>query len=823
MNRILKVVLFILILLSGLVGLAVYWTFYRPLPDYETTLTLQGLQDNVNIHWDAYGVPHIYANNDHDLYFAVGFTHAQDRLWQMTLTQMAAEGRLAEFLGKDVLPYDQFQRTIGFWRIAKKIEDHLPAHTRSVLQAYADGVNAYVSSNPRSLPIEFSLVDMEPIPWTVTHTIALARMMAWELNVAWKSELNYSLLYQQLDSGKFHELFPSEKLWASEPVKSPGTPHRMNYTAAFLPLLNRSEELRQLMGTKGSHTGSNAWAVDASKTTTEYPLLAGDPHLGLNMPGKWYEVHLNLRDRNLSGATLPGAPIMVLGQNDVLAWSLTNVMTDDTDFYEELVNPDNSGQYVLDSLAGEAVYENFEIQREVIKIRGADDTTFTRKLTKHGPVISDIYPEQHVVGNRVITMQWSGYEVTHEVDALLEMNWARSLEEFRSAVSKFKVPGQNIVYADREGNIARFSAVNVPIRTDNPILLRQGWKSEQDWQGYIPFENLPHSVNPEKGWVANANNPIVPENYPYYVSTYWEPDSRYERIVQYLSRNDIMTTQIFQVMQNDSYSDFAREMTAYVLPVLNNSENKAEFNTAISYLENWDYRYDPSETAASIMDVFLLRLSENVLKDEMGADIYENYIGFSAMPVRTLHRFMQDGSTFYDDIKTPNTESREDMIRKSMRQALGSLKNTLGEEPFEWRWEQLHTITLKPPLFGEAAADPDAPAALKLIVNNLLSKGPFPARGNSMSLNNGEYSWNDPYEMVLGPSIRRIVDLSDLSKTLTILPTGQSGNPLSEYYGDQTDSWLTGHYKFLYQDNSFFNENQYRTMTLVPETGEPKN
>lgn len=814
MNSILKIILFVIILLTGLAGIAIYWTFYKPLPDYSSTLQLTGLQQEVDIHWDTYGVPHIYAENQHDLYYSVGYVHAQDRLWQMTLAQMVAEGRLAEFMGKDLLPYDQFLRTIGFWRIAEQLETQLSDNTRQILQSYADGVNAYVENHPKSLPLEFSLVDMDPIPWTVTHSLALARMMAWDLNIAWKTELSYSFLHQKLSSSRFRELFPYPELWAEVPDQYQKI-KRPDYTDVLLPVLKRSNALRDLLQMKGAHTGSNAWAVNASRTSTGKPLLAGDPHLGLNIPGTWYELHLNLRGRNLSGATLPGAPTLVLGQNNTLAWSLTNVMLDDTDFYEEIVNPENPDQYVLDSLAGDAIHESFEIQREVIKIRNDDDTTFTRRLTKHGPVISDAFSDQQLADNRVITMQWTGYELSNEVEALFQMNWARSMKEFQQGVRQFKVPGQNVIYADTLNNIARFSAVNVPVRTGNPILLRQGWNPEHDWQGYLSFDDLPHSVNPDRGWVANANNPIISQDYPYYLSVYWETDSRYDRIRQYLTQNDVMTPQIFQVMQNDSYSDVAQELTKIILPVLKNAEH-SEFDIAVSYLENWDSTYEPSETAASIMDAFLLRLSQNTFEDEMGPEVYQNYITFSAQPIRSIMRFLRNGSTFFDDVTTPEIETEKEIIRRSMREALDFLRSNHGIEPFEWRWEIIHTLTLRPALFAEAADDPDAPPALKLIVNNLFSKGPYATAGHNMSINNGEYQWNAPYDMVLGPSIRRIINLSDISKTLSILPAGQSGNPLSEHYSDQTDSWLNGQYKFLYQDGSFFNENQYDTMTLTP-------
>lgn len=812
MRTLLRYFIFFLILFTGITALAIYWTFYRPLPDYNTTIEQPQLHQPVNIHWDNYGVPHIYADNQHDLYYSLGYTHAQDRLWQMTLSQMAAEGRFAEFLGKELIPYDKLQRTLGFWRTAKKIEATISDSTRDKLQAYADGVNAFTEEHPKSLPIQFSLAEMEPIPWTVTHSIALARLMAWELNQPWKSELTYAYLSESLPQEQFAELLPDNDFI----TKTQLSQDTLSWANALMPVLKKNEALNKMMGKQGSHVGSNAWAVSGEKSSTGMPLLAGDPHLGLGMPGKWYEVHLNVNGQNLSGATVAGAPIVVLGQNDQLAWSLTNIMLDDTDFFQEAVNPQNSDEYVLDSLAGDPLYEDFQIQEEIIEIKNADDTVFTRRLTNHGPVISDIFPEQTFIDDRVITMKWTGHDISNEVGALFTMNWAQSFEEFQQGAHDFKVPGQHFIYADNAGNIARLSLARIPIREPSPILLRDGWDPSQNWQGYVPYEELPSEINPERGWVANANNPPVGDNYPHYISIYWEPDARYNRIRQYLTENDQHSPQNFQQIQNDATSLYARDLTEIILPVLRNSEEELE--TVISYLENWEYSYEPSETAASIMDVFLLKLSENTFQDEMGPAAYENFVRSSALPARTLMRFLQDGSSFFDDIKTPErTETRDDIIVQSMNEAINFLKREYGSEPFEWRWEQLHTITLEPPLFGEAAKDPDAPAPLRLIVDNLLSKGPYPVRGHDMSISKGEYNWNNPFEMVLGPSIRRIVDFSDLKRTLSITPTGQSGNPLSQYYGDQTESWLDGQYKFLYQDSTFFNEKQFRTMRLIPQ------
>lgn len=813
MKTFLRVLLFLLILLIGIAGIAAYWTFYSPLPDYNTTLTQPQLKQQVDIHWDMDGVPHIYAQNKADAYFSLGYVHAQDRIWQMTLTQMAAEGRFAEFFGKDMLSYDKLQRTIGFWRTARKIEKTLSDSARNYLEAYAAGVNAYTEQHSKSLPIQFSMVEMEPIPWTITHSIAMGRLMAWELNMAWKSELSYAFLAESLTPQQFEDLFPDNQFLSKQLYDQNSD---QGWAAELMPLLENAEKLSGLLGRRGHHAGSNAWAVNSSKSETDLPILAGDPHLGLSIPGKWYEVHLNVAGRNLSGATIAGTPIVVLGQNDHLAWSMTNLMLDDTDFFEEAVNPANSNQYVLDTLAGEPLYENFETQREVINIKNADDTVFTRRLTKHGPVISDVYPEQDMTADRLITMRWTGHEISNELEALLGMNWAQSIDQFRKHGLGFKVPGQNFIYADIHGNIAQFSFASIPLRDGSPVTLRRGWEPAHDWQNFVPAEELPSVINPESGWVGNANNPPV-SDYPYYLSIYWEPDSRYNRIRQYIAEYDQLSPSIFQQMQLDSYSLYSREINELILPVLRKSDSQ-NLEAAISYLENWGYSYELSETAASILEVFLLELSKNTFKDEMTEPVYRNFIRFTAIPARTIKRMLEDGSTFFDDVTTTErVENRDDIIVQSMEDAITYLNGRYGSEPFEWRWEQLHLLTLSPPLFGAAAEEENAPASLKLIVNNLLNKGPYSMPGNHTSLNKGEYRWNEPFDVVVGPSIRRIIDFSDLSKTLSILPTGQSERPLSQYYGNQTESWIDGQYKFLYQDSTFFQENQFNTMKLVPE------
>ncbi len=801
-----------LILLVGVGSLAVYWTFYRPLPEYDATIQLPNLAERVEIYWGPYGVPHIYAENKHDLYMALGYVHAQDRLWQMTLSQLAAQGRFAEFFGKELVPVDKFQRTIGFWRIAQKMEARLPDSTSRILQAYSAGVNRYVAMNEKELPLQFALTGMDPIPWTPTHSLALARLLGWQLNTAWKMELTYTLLSKKLPPSKFNELFPDHKI-STDSIDSVSA-DAASFSAVMSPLLHYNKIYKQLMGIHDAQTGSNAWAVAGSRTSSDKPLLAGDPHLGLVIPGKWYEVHLNLNGKNLSGATIPGAPAVVLGQNDVLAWSLTNVMLDGTDFYKEMLHPADSTQYLVDSLAGEAIYDEFEVQREVIKVKDADDIAFTRKLTKHGPVVSDIFSGQQTPKKGVITMKWIGQRPSSELQALQGMGWAESFDEFKEATRLFEVPGQNVIYADTVGNIALLTMARIPIRNGNPLLVRPGWKPEFDWTGTIPYQELPKIVNPQKGWVANANNPVVPpSDYPYYISAYWAPGSRYARIKNYLSKNNRMSVQTFQNMQYDVFSVYSRKLANRILPAIEATDS--DFPIAVEYLKNWDYSYEKTEAAASIIDIFKLHLSKNMFEDEMGSQTYENFIAFSSIPARRMLDMLEDSSAFFNNINTSQRETKNDIIEKSMRQTITYLQENYGDEPSQWRWENLHTLTLKPPFFGQAAETPDASEFLQLIVENVMNKGPFDASGNGLTVSSGLYSWNSPYNMISGPSIRRIIDLSNTRRSLSILPTGQSGNPLSEFYGDQTRNWLSGQYKFFYQDSSLFNN--YVLMNLIPE------
>jgi len=808
-----KLSLFFIILFIGIAIIAVYHTFYNQLPDHTATLTIEQLSEPVDVHWDPYGVPYIHAATEDDLYFTMGYLHAQDRLWQLTLSQLLAEGRFSEYLGDDFLEIDIHQRTLGIWRTAQMIEQETPNEILSILQRYADGINAYTEKNPRKIPIELTLLGLKPPQWTPTHSIAVARLMAWDQNIHWKSEITLALIAESIGSNRLQQLFPEYA-----PTIFSNYIEDNTLKDIYKTFLNREQNVRKQLQKEGSAVGSNAWAVNSERSYSSLPMLAGDPHMGLSMPGFWYEVSQNAPGLSISGATIPGAPFVVLGQNQNIAWSITNMMADDTDFFLIQQDPDNPDQYVADSLNGEVIYNQYSWQQEIIEIEGSDDYLLRIPHTSHGPLINTIHSDSNLIGTQPVAMRWTGHDISQELLSLYRMNRASTLEEYTDALSHFGSPAMNFVYADRDDNIALIGAGNLPLRNEEAYTFRLGWNPDHAWSEWIPFEDLPREVNPDRGFVANANNKVAPENYPHYIGRFWANPSRISRIEYLLNENVSATQETMQRMQNDIFSEHAADISEIIIPLVRASQINNEFDDVLTYLENWDFHYSTNSTAATIFDLFFMNLSERILKRDIPEELYEGLVRLEYIPVQMVTHIISDGSSFFNIVDEENIALRNETVRTAMQQTIDQLSSQFGPESFDWRWETVHTLNLKPPLLGEISDHPDAPAALRLIVNNLLSSGPLPAAGHGMTINKAEYSWNDPFSVTLGPSIRRIVDFNSPSRSLSVLPTGQSGHAFSANYGDQTDLWLDGRYRSVFTDSTFFNEINYRTMTLQPGT-----
>jgi penicillin amidase len=557
---------------------------------------------------------------------------------------------------------------------------------------------------------------------------------------------------------------------------------------------------KRFFGTGGTHIGSNAWVVAPSRSVSGAAMLANDPHLGLGIPAKWYEIHLKGGAVNVAGFSLPGTPLVILGHTPSIAWGFTNVMADDADFYFERTDSLNTGAYLF---KGE--WKNFEIVYDTIRVKDSLEVPVTIRRTHHGPVINDSYPLTRFASSDVISMKWTGYEMSDELHAIYRIIISTDWPGFLEGAKEFTVPGQNFVYADARGNIGFHPGVRLPKRPKNdPTLPFPGWTGEHEWTGFIPFEELPSAYNPPEGFIATANNKTT-DNTSYHISNLWEPPSRIQRITEFLRSKEKFDLHDFKELQNDHYSHFAREMTPFILAAFHTSEKSRRIETTLNYFHNWNYTLSKDDVPTTVFEVFFHHLIKNIFRDEMGDELFRQYVFLANVPYRvTLSMLSDTSSAWFDDVTTPAAESRDDIIRKSLNDALDDLSTLLGGEIKEWRWGRLHTVTLQHP-FGEME-----------ILKPLFNIGPAEMGGSGTTVNNGEYRLFTPYAMTLGPSMRHIVDFSHIDGALSVIPSGQSGQPLHPHYSDQFALWKNGEYHSMVMDEETIASKSKNILYLTP-------
>ncbi len=768
------------------------------------TVRIRSLHSPVEIYRDQFGIPHISARDEHDLMIAAGYVQAQDRLWQMDLMRRAGEGRLAEVLGDSALPLDRLFRTIGFRDIAARMAENLHPSSRIILENFAEGVNEFIATHAGQYPAEFDMLNYAPEPWKVEHSLLLARLLGWELNISWWTDLTYGEIAAKVPLDKLHEIIPdySDTL----PVTVPG--FQINRSLAGIDDFLRAGELYcTLFGSGGLSGGSNGWVVGAAKSLSGKPLLANDPHLAMPAPSRWYEMHLSAPGWNVSGATLPGVPLVIIGHNEHVAWGLTAAMVDDADFYVEKTDSLHPDMYY--SANG---LRSFSQREEKIRIGTTDSVLFPVRSTIHGPVINGVHPTLSSAGHTtldssVISMRWTGFDVSDEIHAFRGMNMAHDKGEFAEAVRDIAVPAQSVVYADDQGTIAYWTAGRVPIRgKQNALLPLPGWTGDAEWQGYIPFDQLPHVVNPPEGFIACANQKLADRSYPYYISSLWEPPSRIERIREILSAPVKFTADDFRQFQQDVFSDYARTLTRDLLHVYDSVKvSDRAIATALSYLRNWDFRFTSSDIATTVFHAFFVHLLKNTFEDEMGSPTFEHFVFFNAIPYRVVSQLAaSDSSLWWDDIRTPERETKGDIFRKSLSDAVNELGHDLGADMKTWRWGTVHTVTFNHP-FGRRKP-----------LDRIFNIGPYPVGGGATSIDKTEFGITSPYAVTVGPSLRFIADLSRPLSAWIVNTSGESGQPFHTHYDDQTPLWLNGGYVQLTMDWNEISASNWDHLTLQP-------
>jgi penicillin G amidase len=775
LRTILLSLLILIILATVAGGIFIQYTAKKALPDYNHNIVLSGLTSDVQVSRDSFAIPHIVAQNEHDLYRATGFLLAQDRLWQMDLIRRVTTGRLSEIFGKDLVSADQLFRSLRFSEKSRKVIDSCDVEVVACLQAFADGVNQYISENSKKLPPEFTILGYKPEPWEPLHSANLIGYMAWDLAMAWQTEVVIYRAGELVDDAHVKELIPDMEMQKQYIHSDSLLPAK----AQFISELDHIDRVIKNLGLE-VFLGSNNWVVSGIKSKTGKPILANDMHLGINAPGIWYQMHQEVPGKlNVTGLVLPGQPFVICGHNSKIAWGMTNVMVDDMDFYIETLSKEDTGLYKLDGK-----WIPLKTQKEIIYTKEGDSVIRYNRFTHRGPVISTFKG----IKNNVVSMHWTGNEYSNEMMAVYRFNRAGNWKEFREAAKTFKAVSQNIVYADVEGNIGMQTAAGVPIRKGNPVLFARGDTSLYDWTGLVPFDELPSTYNPACGYLVSANNRTIGDKYPYYISCWFDLPNRYQAIVEDLTSKEKLGVEDFKAIQSDQNSRYAKKMVPVFLESLEaGKEELSEVaKEALDVLSKWDFTMPVGSVASSIFEQTYVELTRVIFEDELGPDLYKKFIEQDLMPTYLIDGLrVKKESLWCDNILTKDKkESFNDNILEAFKAAVLALQGKLGNDVMKWQWGKIHTLTLMHPL-GKVS-----------ILNKAfnLNRGPFPVGGSYHTVSPYSYPFETPFLANNGSSHRHIFTVGDWDNSLTVIPTGESGIPASMFYCDQTAIYLNYRY-----------------------------
>ncbi len=810
-------------------------------PQVEGEITIAGLDAQVTVHRDEMGIPHIYASTLHDLFMAQGFIQAQDRFWQMDAWRHIGSGTLSEMFGSAQVETDAFLRTLGWKQTAEAEYATATGDSKLMLDAYAAGVNAYLDGRSGTeLSLEYGVLallnaDYVPAPWTPVNSLTWGKAMAWDLRGNMNAEIERAILLKTLTAEQIDVISPpypeDHPVIVSEIGGEAVAASTSQETQMLLSAANASLDivsanftlLDGVLGPAGSGIGSNSWVVSGSRTESGMPLLANDPHLGIQMPSIWHQIDLHCMPVSeacpyeSSGFSFAGVPGVVIGHNANVAWGFTNTGPDVMDLFIEKVNPANLNQYEVN---GEWV--DFETRIETINVGGGDPVEITVRSTRHGPVISDTYgalkdtdleDDQEAFKdkagidlpeNYVVALGWTALEPGSVFDAIWGFNNASNWEEFREAASKFHVPAQNLIYADIEGNIAYQMPGRVPIRANGdgryPV---PGWTDEYAWTGYIPFEELPYVVNPESGYIATANNRVSPWNYPYHITYDWAYGYRAQRIVDMLEAQDgKFSIADIQRMQGDGMDMNAETLIPLLMDVPLADDHLVEMR---SWLSAWNRQTDMDSAPAALFAAYW----KHVLALTFDDDLPEDYMAAGGSRwFEVMRNITQEPDNFFwDDKSTDTVETRDDIFAAAFAAAVKEMESDYGKNRNDWAWGDIHTATFRNSTLGNSGV---------ALIENLFNRGPYPTAGGESIVNATGWTTYESYEVDWLPSMRMIVDLSDLDNSLTVHTTGESGHAGHQHYTDMVDMWRNIEYYPMYWGEQAVTSNAKSQLRLVP-------
>lgn len=744
--------LFLFFLFLGVL-LFLFTFFCRSVPKREGKHTLEGLTTEVRIVRDDWGIPHIFAKNEKDLYFACGFVHAQERMWQMDLNRRLGFGSLSEVFGKRTLEKDKLLRNMSLKEAALKDYEKLSPQMKELLASYAAGVNAWMNRRRWNWPPEFLLLRYRPDPWHPMDSLLIKGIMALALSFEYQNEIMRARLVRKLGKEKALSILEEGIVSSSYDLQD--------------------LQFSILLETPGGQ-GSNSWVCQGSRTVSGMPLLANDPHLEISLPPIWYEVHLVCPTMNVVGVSIPGTPFVILGHNQHIAWGMTYSTADCQDLFMERFN--TSKDMYLDKEGWKPVRKI----REVIQVRGRKEPERMEILwTARGPIISPLLVESQVP----IALSWTVYEGGRTFESFYLLNKAKNWHEFQEAIKLFDAPSHNFVYADRFGNIGYYLSGKIPLRQKEAALFPfPGWVEEGQWQGYIPEEKKPTFTNPEKEYIITANNRIIPEHYPHYVSIDWDAPFRAERIEELLLQRERHDVESFERIQNDIFSKKAE----LILPLLRGMKEEGKrLQESLSILNGWDLKVN-SQKGAALFLVFMDALHEEVFEDELGEDFKKFDFLFRRKQAGLLRILSDPLSSWFDRQETGSVETRQHIFALSLEKAYEWLEERYGAAE-NWDWTKMHKITFRHVL-GQSP------------FLRFFNRGPYPLDGDAFTVKVSFFSQDS--EITHGVSYRQIIDLDDFRNSVCVITSGQSGHVLSRSYDDQIPLWL----RELYHPMLYFSE-----------------
>jgi penicillin amidase len=786
-------ILVVVVILAG----AGTWLVRRPWPQIGGTIKVPGLAGQVQVIRDKWGVPHIYAETEHDLAFAQGYVHAQDRLWQMEFNRRIGSGTLSAILGDSTLDIDRFMRTLGLRRAAEEDLKLLNGDMHAILEAYAAGVNAYIESHRGRLPLEFTILGVDPAAWTPLDSLTWGKVMAFNLGSNYDYELLRAKIIAELGQSAAQQLLPPYASGA--PVVVP--PGVGNYTWLRDTDTNPLPGLATFLGHSATDAGSNNWVVSGSRTESGQPLLADDTHLGLSMPSVWYENSLHGGRLDVAGYSFPGVPLVIMGHNSRIAWGVTNLPADVQDLYiEKLDNRANPSKY---EFMGK--WENLTVIPETIEVKGGQPVTVNVLVTRHGPIVNDVIGS--LKDAEPLALRWTALGGTRLMNAVWGLDLASNWDEFRRALESWDVPSQNFVYADIEGHIGYQSPGLIPIRTPGHqgLVPVPGWNGEYEWQGFIPFDELPRAFDPARGFIVSANNKVAPDDYPYSLAYEWSAPYRAQRITDLLSANSKVTVDDIKSLHAQTYCLPAEALRPYLQAVQPASDLET---AALELVKAWDLLNEADSKGAAVYQVWYWFLVRETLGDELSADLLSSYLTYDTSHVPMMVGLMsQADNTWFDDTSTTQRETRDDIVRRSFSAAVSWLAKNLGSKPDQWKWGRLHTKTFVHQPLGQSGIG---------IIERLFNTKAIPARGDNFTVDAAWFDYAQPFSMSGGVSQRLIVDLGDWGNSLSVHSTGQSGQLFHPHRADMVRPWQNVEYHPLLFSRADAEARAEGTLTLSP-------